>query len=366
MSDTPLPEADALDGAPHPRLNASLIGQSAAEEAFLAAFSAGRLHHGWLLTGPKGIGKATFAWRIARFLMAEGAAGDGLFAAPPTNLQMSAEDPVFHRVANLSEPGIALCRRRYDEKTKKFKTALTVDEIRSLKSFFTLSSADGGWRVAIIDAADEMNTSAANALLKILEEPPPKAILLLVAHQPARLLPTIRSRCRVLPLSRLSDADVQDGLALLGREEASAEQLALAEGSLGAAVQLSENGGAELYAQICALLASPQLGGDAARLALAEHVAGGDRANLQLAVDLISRAIARAVKSNTLGAPLSLEAEARVEAALCPHRGAAQAWAALLPTLRSRSTHAISVNLDPQQVLLDQWHQIERTARGLA
>jgi len=146
------PEADRAGEAPHPRHNAYLYGQSAAEEAFLSAYRSGRMHHAWLLSGPRGIGKATLAWRMARFLLSQG------MAEPQDNsLQMDPAHQIFRQVAALSAPGLALARRPWDEKTKRHKTAITVEEIRKLKSSFTMSAAEGRWRVAIIDAADELN-----------------------------------------------------------------------------------------------------------------------------------------------------------------------------------------------------------------
>ena len=186
---TDIEEPDRLPGAPHPRETAVLYGQAAAEAAFLEAAATGRLHHAWAITGPRGVGKATLAWRIARHLIA-GEAG-------PT-LDMAPDHPVFRQVAALAAPQLFLCRRPWDDKAERLRTAITVDEVRALKAFFQLSAADGGWRVAIVDAADELNGAAANALLKILEEPPANAVLLLVCHRPAALLPTLRSRCREL------------------------------------------------------------------------------------------------------------------------------------------------------------------------
>ncbi|TMV40339.1 DNA polymerase III subunit delta', partial [Thioclava sp. BHET1] len=132
MSEEILPEADRVEGAPHPRETRALIGQKAAEAAFLDAFTSGRMHHGWLITGPRGVGKATLAWRIARFLLAQPPEGEiGLFGAPepPQSLSIPADDPVAHRVAALSEPRLKLLRRPWDDKTKRLKTVISVDEV---------------------------------------------------------------------------------------------------------------------------------------------------------------------------------------------------------------------------------------------
>jgi DNA polymerase III subunit delta' len=187
-----IPEPDRTLGAPHPRATARLIGQDAAETTFLTAFNTGRLHHAWLITGPRGVGKATLAWRIAKFLLATPDDDGGMFAPPPPITLDLPDSPILHRINALSESRLFLLRRPYDEKTARLRAEITVDEVRKMKSYFTLSAADGGRRVAIIDAVDDMNTAAANALLKLLEEPPAKVTLLLIAHQPARLLPTIR------------------------------------------------------------------------------------------------------------------------------------------------------------------------------
>ena len=199
MSEEALPEPDRAEGAPHPRETGQIFGQEAAEAEFLDAFASGRLHHGWLLTGAEGVGKATLAWRIARFLLAnQTPAEDGLFGAPPppASLDVDPEHPVARRLRALSEPGLFLLRRGPNDKGDRLAQEIRVSEVRKLANFFGLSAADGGRRVVIVDAADELNTQAANALLKMLEEPPARTVMLLVAHQPSRLLPTILKEAR--------------------------------------------------------------------------------------------------------------------------------------------------------------------------
>ena len=156
---TAFPEPDRISGAPHPRDTLRLIGQSEAENNFLAAFNSNRLHHGWLINGPRGVGKATLAWSIARFLLATPLqAAGGLFddvLPPPDTLEVAQSHPVYSRIRAGSEPGLFVLRRPYDEKTNRLKKQITVDEVRKLKNFFALSATDGGRRVVIVDAADD-------------------------------------------------------------------------------------------------------------------------------------------------------------------------------------------------------------------
>ena len=248
----------------HPRKVAELFGHEEAERTLLDAFHKGRLAHAWLLSGPKGIGKATLAYRFARFLLAkgDGKKGKGLFVedlskANPDSMFVDGEDPVFGRIAAGSHADLKSIERRFDEKKGKFKTEIIVEDMRSITSFFSLSSAEGGWRVIVIDSADEMNSNSANALLKALEEPPPKAILLLVCHNHGRLLPTIRSRCRKLGLSALNEGVVVKLLLKHHPEMLAGDALSLAhlsEGSIGRALDLEAEGGLELYSNLLSLL----------------------------------------------------------------------------------------------------------------
>ena len=339
-----------------------LFGQSAAEQVFLDSLASGRLHHGWLITGPEGVGKATLAYRIARTLLAL-RPGD----VPPQTLDMSPDATVFRHVASLGEPRLQVCRRPWDDKRKTLKAGITVDEVRKLKGFFNLSAADGGWRVAIIDAADEMNVSAANALLKILEEPPANAALLLVAHQPGRLLPTIRSRCRTLTCSNLSDNDL--GLALDGAGMAlPADMTALSQlsgGSAGAALQLVQAEGEELYSEIVAALSSlPRLDRGLV-LGFADQSTGRDAAKrYHLIVNLVLLALNRLAKGGATGMapPEAARGEGDLIHRLAPDAACGRAWADLAQMLASRTAHAIAVNLDPGNVILDMFLNIEKTA----
>jgi DNA polymerase-3 subunit delta' len=374
MSDDALPEADRLDGAPHPRETLRLFGQDVAEATFLGALNAGRLPHAWLLTGPRGVGKASFAWRAARYLIAtapEG--GDALFAPPPAEtLDIDPEHPVARRLRALSEPDLLLLRRAWDPERKRLKAQLTVDEVRGLKGFFAMA-AGGARRVVIVDCADEMNPSAANALLKELEEPPKNTVMFLVSHQPSGLLPTIRSRCRTLRFDPLSPADVaaaldQAGLALPG--DASAEAIAsLAEGSVGAAVQLVEQDGVALYRDLVQL-ASTLPGMDRSTALKLSDAAGarGAETRFDLTLALLDRLLARLARTGATGqTPAALvPGEDAVLSRLSPDPHTARAWAELAADLTGRARRGRAVNLDPAALIFDMFLDLDRTAERLA
>lgn len=349
MSDETPPEPDRAPGAPHPREARRVLGQDQAIGDFLASARAGRLHHAWLLTGPRGTGKATLAWAIARWLLAEG---------PPDRLDTDPDSPLMRRIRALSEPRLQLLRRPVDDKTGRLRAEITVDEIRKLQAFFHMSAAEGGRRVAIIDAADEMNPAAANALLKQLEEPPADAVLLLVAHQPGRLLPTIRSRCRELRLHPLDAGDMASILADLGVEGDAEALAALSGGSVGEAVRLAGQDGLALYQKIVDLFARhPRIDRPAAA-ALAERAAGRASAEgdpFDLMVTLLDRFLTRAARTGLMGAPLPQAArgEAEVLTRLSPDQRAAQLWAGAQAELSARARSGKAVNLDPAALVMD-------------
>lgn len=353
---------DQIEGAPHPRDTRQLFGQEDAEHAFLEAFAGGRLHHGWLLTGPRGVGKATLAWQIARFLLATPPVeDDGLFGAPPLpqSLKIDPEHPVAHRVAAGAEPGLKSITRTVNEKTGKLRDVISVEDIRGLAGFFQLSAADGGRRVVIVDDADQMNPQAANALLKMLEEPPDRAILLLISHQPSRLLPTIRSRCRVLRLGTLATGDMARALEQAGHDSAgsSAALSELSGGSVGAALRLLVMDGLKTYAQLVRLLASmPQLDrAEAVKLAETAAARGGE-AKRDLLFELLDLLMARLAKTGATGSPPAIEAspkEAETLIRLAPTPDAGRAWAEIAQETGARVRHGLSVNLDPAALVLD-------------
>ncbi len=371
MSDD-LPEPDRIAGAPHPRETGATFGHRAAEAEFLTGFNAGRLHHGWLVTGPRGVGKATLAWRIARFLLATPEDDGGFFAAPaPATLDIPEDHPVARRLRQLAEPRLYLLRRGPNEKETALAQDIRVDEVRKMKSFFALSAADGGRRVAIIDAADEMNVGAANALLKLLEEPPAGATFLVISHQPHRLLPTIRSRCRELRLSPLGPQDLSDALTLAGGAVAPDTVQALAElagGSVGEAFRLTNLDGLKIYQTITYLMGTlPRMDRPRA-IALSDMASGkGNEAQFDLILTLLDLFLARLARCGAIGAaaPEAAPGEAALMTRLAPSPTQARVWADLAQTLGIRARRGRAVNLDPAALLLDTLLKMNETAASL-
>lgn len=360
MSDDITPP-DRIDGARHPRDTVQLIGQSRAETAFLDAFNSGKLHHAWLLSGPRGVGKATLAWRIARFLLATPNADDGgMFApTPPQALDISADHPVARRIASGGEGALKVVTRSVNPDSKRLRKQIVVDDIRALNGFFQMSAADGGRRVVIIDDADEMNSNAANALLKMLEEPPERATLLLISHQPSGLLPTIRSRCRTLRLETLDEAAMVHALALSDVEvEGNPQALAaLSGGSVGGALRLSLMGGLQMYGELLTLVASLPRMDRVRAIALAETAAQrGAEQKLILLFTLIDLLLSRLARTGVTGAPPVLAAtpqEAEILLRLSPTPIQGRVWADVAQDVSARAAHGLAVNLDPAALVLD-------------
>lgn len=227
-----------------PRENNLLIGHGQAVRTLHMAAVSGRLHHAWLIGGPPGIGKATLAYRFARWLLTGGTAPD---LSVPSHL------PAARRIAANTHADLLTIERRFDEKRRKMQSEIVIDTVHEVGKFLRLTPGEGGWRVVIVDGAEQMNRNAGNALLKLLEEPPTRAILLLVSHAPGRLLPTLRSRCRSLNLSPLHETEMLLLLRQYAPELTAAEHDRLAqssEGSIGSALNLLAEGGIEIAAMV--------------------------------------------------------------------------------------------------------------------
>jgi DNA polymerase-3 subunit delta' len=274
-----------------PKETTSLVGHREAEAALLAAYRSGRIPHAWLIGGPRGIGKATLAYRLARFVLSHPDA-----SAPDVqnaiDLQVDSTHPVARQIAAGAHGGLLTLERTANDKGV-MRTVITVDETRETIGFFGSTAAVDGWRVCVVDTVDELNANAANALLKILEEPPRRSILLLLTHAPGKVLPTIQSRCRKLALRPLSNDDVARAAAeaagLNVDDPALAAAAEVAEGSVGRALGLLDGDALKLHQRTAELLRTlPHV--DPRQLhALGDALGGSDRTTLAAFLDSVDR-----------------------------------------------------------------------------
>ena len=244
-------ERPDIDGDRPPRLTREIIGHDAGFADFTQSRARGRLHHSWLLSGIKGIGKASFAYQAARHLLLNTSADT------PVHQPLPDADPAMRLIDGGVHPDLFVLARGYNRDTDKFRTDIPADDVRRMKSFFQLSSADGNWRVCIIDSLDEMNKYSLNSLLKILEEPPEKSIFFLISHRVGGLLDTIKSRSRQLDFKPLARPQLEQIIAHHLPEtapEAAAAAGFLADGSAHMALTLAELGGFDLYRDLISLL----------------------------------------------------------------------------------------------------------------
>jgi len=321
-------ETDREPGAPHPRETFRFVGHDTQETALAEALGGTRMHHAWLIAGTKGLGKATLAYRFAR--RALGAAQHGL-----RPLDVAEDDPVARQISALSHPDLFILRRGLNDRGKP-RREIAVDDARALGGFFSLAPAQGGMRVAIIDAVDDLNRNAANAILKTLEEPPARSVLLLVCHAPGAVLATIRSRCRRLALRALDEPQVRAALGGAGDEAL----VKLAKGRPGRAIALQAQG----------------LGAAASVLNTAE--------------DSVRRGEARAVMT-TLYEKMSGEPFERLAGVLelagewTRAAGAAdqnEAWAEAWSALEALRSEAEGLDMDPRHALARAVALVERAA----
>jgi DNA polymerase-3 subunit delta' len=325
---------------PEPRANPLFRGNEAAAASLHHAALSGRLHHGWLISGQPGIGKATLAFRFARWMLA-GATNADLFL-PET-------EPVFRRVAAGTHPDLFTVEKRVNVKTERLQSEIVIATVQEASAFMRRTPAEGGWRVVVIDGAEDMNPNAANALLKVLEEPPSRAILLLVSSAPGRLLPTIRSRCRALPLAPLSTPDVDALLATYAPELASAERARLArlaEGSIGTALSLAAEGGVAIAGLVEEALAAPV-----------------SPARAQTIADAVARAVEGVDKFATFMTLLRAGLAANTRAAARSGAPAAQlaGHVALWQEFAKLEGEVIGLNLDKRAAVIVALSQLHRT-----
>jgi DNA polymerase-3 subunit delta' len=345
---------DRLEGFPLPREAGQLVGHEHAEAVFLDAFRQQRLHHAWLLSGPEGIGKATLAFRVAKFMLRSG----GVAGASASALPIDDTSVDVQLVATGNHPNLMVLRRNWNDKSKQFSAFITVDEVRELQHFLGTTAGKGRWRVVIVDTADDLNVNAANALLKMLEEPPAYCLFLLVSSQPGRLPVTIRSRCRRLRLEPLAVADLdravsavagQTGLALPPPEDL-AVVYDLAAGSVRLALELIREGTAATFREVDRILDLLPRVDPQQTLALAERLGGraADRDYTSFVQVLLAQ-IARRIRSRVL--------------ADGPGKRTLAQWAELWETVSQMRHDVDRLNLDRGNFIVDLFARIEDVAR---
>jgi DNA polymerase-3 subunit delta' len=337
-------DSDRIEGFPHPRETFALLGQDAALGRAARAIRSGRPPGAWLITGAPGVGKATLAYRIARYLLAHGA-GD----AGAEDLCVAEDETAARQVMAQSHPGLLILKRAINPKTGKLMTVLSVDEIRRLSDFFGMTSGAGGWRVAIVDTADDMNDNAANALLKMLEEPPANAMLLLLSNTPGRLLPTIRSRCQRLDLRPLDDALMAKALAKYLPDLDPDERAALARlsgGSIGAALTLATGEGGTLAKEADRLIDHARDPDLLALLTLGEKL-GRMRDGLDQFGGFLTESLADRIRARA-------------------HSGAGglDRWVALLGRIEQGFARSVGLHLEPRQALLSTARDMAQVSRN--
>ncbi len=347
-----------------PRENPALLGHEPAVQALLDAWHSGRLHHAWLLSGPRGIGKATLAFRFARFALAGGTATE----SADVPLYIAPDDPLFRRVASGGHADMMVLERGINEKTGKPRSEIVIDDVRRVSRLVSLTPGEGQWRVVIVDGAEDMNRNAANAILKHLEEPPPQTLFLLVSHAPARLLPTVRSRCRALTMRPLPDGMLSDLIAERIAPGLSAQErdllLSLSEGSPGRALALTEQGGVALFETLLDILDGlPNLDIRAVH-GLGDKVARKDGADAfrtlsALLVWWLNHLICDGAKS---APPRTIsEREAALRQRLLA-KGDLEHWAGVWEKLSHLFARAEAVNLEPKQVILNAFSALQQAA----
>ena len=349
------PESDRAGELPHPRDQLTLFGHHQSCAVLASAAKSGQMHHAWLFTGPKGVGKATLAWRFARALLAYGPNNC------PNDLSVPEDHLIARQLSALTHPDVILLRRPWEGDKKKFKSELPIDEVRKLRGFFSRHATYGGAHIAIVDCTDDLSLSAQNALLKTLEEPPKNALLLLIANAPGALLPTIRSRCRTLALRKLDNTDMQQALSTMNAGMSQADReiaMSLANGAPGRALSLASSGGITMYRDILDILDQiPRLDpvmafSFAERVAKLPHDSG-----VGLFCGLISQAEERLVRHAFAQGPLAAFESKVFDKLRSLIR--IQSWAQHWEEMRGQFRRADELNLDKKQLILNTFFSIE-------
>ena len=362
--------SDKIAGAPHPMLANEIIGHSSQKLSFLSSFASNRLPQCWLLAGDMGIGKASFAWLIAKFLLTtKYQPADLKIDLNETNINSILEPQsgsTLNRIISGSEQRVYIVRRGYNEKRKAFFKNISIEDVRKLQSYCSLSIADGGKRIIIIDTADDLNKSSSNALLKLLEEPPKNTIFLLISHQPNLLLPTIKSRCQKLSFSNLDQTDLGAVLTAIGCKIEPSDEVALSilsKGSAGAACRLTNSNCINLYRDILNIASSlPNLNTNKILQLSQNYFAKAKPSEFEIFIEMMQHFFSRLCKTGVMQKPVLpsvTDNEAKIMKSLCPNLKSARLWSEAANISLAKLNKGYLLNIDIESLILDAFIYLE-------
>ncbi len=367
--------SDKIAGAPHPMLTNKIIGHSSQKLNFLNSFASNRLPQCWLLVGERGVGKASFAWLVAKFLLTtKYEPSDLKIDLNKSNINSILEPQnggTLNRIISGSEQRVYIVRRGYNEKRKEFFKQISIEDVRNLQSYCSLSMADGGKRVIIIDTADDLNKSSSNALLKLLEEPPKNTIFLLISHQPNLLLPTFTSRCQKLSFSSLDQTEIGAVLTSIGCEVEPSDEVSisiLSNGSAGTACRLINSNCINLYRDILNLVSSlPNLNVNGT-LQLSQNYFANARSNeFEIFIEIMQQFFSRLCKTGAMQKPLLpsvTDNEANIMKNLCPSLKSAHLWSEAANITLAKLNKGYLLNIDIESLILDAFIYLEQCYRS--
>ena len=363
--------SDKIAGAPHPMLANEIIGHSSQKLSFLSSFASNRLPQCWLLAGDMGIGKASFAWLIAKFLLTtKYQPADLKIDLSKTNINSILEPQsgsTLNRIISGSEQRVYIVRRGYNEKRKAFFKNISIEDVRKLQSYCSLSIADGGKRIIIIDTADDLNKSSSNALLKLLEEPPKNTIFLLISHQPNHLLPTIKSRCQKLSFSNLDQTDLGAVLTAIGCKIEPSDEVSLSilsKGSAGAACRLINSNCINLYRDILNIASSlPNLNTNKILQLSQNYFAKAKPSEFEIFIEMMQHFFSRLCKTGVMQKPVLpsvTDNEAKIMKSLCPNLNSARLWSEAANISLAKLNKGYLLNIDIESLILDAFIYLEK------